>query len=290
MKQYKSITPILALALTCMVTATAAAPPLTFKFKDVKAKGAIETDTFGVNDSNTITGDYIDSSGVLHGMILEGTKLTTIDDPKGTATTGNAINKDGVVVGYYTNRSNVLTGFEYSKGKFHEIAPHGSLATEALGINDKGDVVGLFIDSAGQHGFLRHAKTKKYTTLDVPGSYNTTAAWGINNSGWITLYAYNPENEYTVYSFLKVGKHYTQVGQAGWTAHAINNKGDIVGRGSNCCSTFGWLLLRSNGNYYTFIDPNSCANTRGDGLNDNDVIVGRYSPCAGGNVGYEARY
>src|ERR1700674_4354570 len=136
MKNSKRIPGLLVLVLVYASVGIAAAPPLTFKFKDVRAKGAIETDTYGVNDSNAITGDYIDSSGVQHGMILEGTKLTTIDDPNGTGTTGDAINKHGGVVGYYTNSSGVLTGFEYSKGMFTDIAPPGSLATEALGIND----------------------------------------------------------------------------------------------------------------------------------------------------------
>jgi hypothetical protein len=296
MKNSKRILGLFVLVLAYASVGTAAAPPLTFKFKDVNAKGAIETDTYGVNDSNAITGDYIDSSGVQHGMILEGTKLTTIDDPKGTATTGNDINNAGVVVGYYTNRSNVLTGFEYSKRKFHDIAPPGSLATEALGINDKGDVVGLFIDSAGQHGFLRLAKTKKYTKLDVPGGYNTTTAWGINNQGWITLYAYDSTE--TVYSFLKVGKNYKKLagpeGSAGTIARAINKEGDIVGKYfPSFGGQDGWLLLGAKkgngGTYYTFGDPKAQNNTRADGLNDNRVIVGRYTPIAGGDsVGFEA--
>jgi hypothetical protein len=303
MKNSKYILGLFVLVLAYASVGTAAAPPLTFTFKDVKAPGAIEADTYGVNDSNTITGDYIDHGGVLHGMILKGSKLTTIDHPNGSATTGYGINNDDVVVGNYTSRNNVVIGFRYSKGKFHDIAPPGSLATIAYGINDKGDVVGLFIDSTGQHGFLLPAKTKKYTTIDAPKAYNTTAAWGINNQGWITLFA-NDSNG-IVHTFLLTNYGYTILNVPGATEGAIaralnnvvNNKCDIVGRFSDSSGAHGWLLLGVNkkgttGTYYTFDDPKANNNTRGDGLtnrvNGKLLVVGRYTPAGGENVGYEA--
>ena len=51
----------------------AAAPPLTFTFSDVHANTtATETDSYAVNNTGVIAGDYVDSKGVQHGMILAG--------------------------------------------------------------------------------------------------------------------------------------------------------------------------------------------------------------------------
>ena len=66
----------------CVSVGTAAAPTLTFTFKDVHSfKAAQETDSYGINNAGVIVGDYIDSAGVQHGMILNGTKVTKADHP-----------------------------------------------------------------------------------------------------------------------------------------------------------------------------------------------------------------
>lgn len=286
MKNSKYILGLFVLVLVYAMVGTAAAPPLKFTFKDVKAKGATETDTYGVNASNTITGDYLDSSSVMHGMILKGTKLTTIDDKNGSGTAGFGINSAGLVVGWYTNSSGTITGFGYNKGKFSDIAPKGALETEATGVNDKGDVVGLYIDSAGaQHGFLLHAK--KYTKFDAPKAYNTTAGWGIDNKGEITLYAFDSGGLY--HSFLKTGTKFKElIAESGQQTivHTPNNKGDIVGTVFDTTGAHGFLLHK--GAYSIFDDPSANNSTRGDGLSDNLLIVGRYTPSAGGNFGFEA--
>lgn len=91
--------------------------------QDVNVKGATETDTYAINDNGTITGDYIDSSGVLHGLILKERKVTTIDHPNGTLTQGFGINSKVVVVGWYVNSSGVEVGFKWAAGKFTDIVP-----------------------------------------------------------------------------------------------------------------------------------------------------------------------
>jgi len=275
------------LVLAFVAVGIAAAPPLTFKYTDIHAnKSAIETDTYGVNSSNTITGDYLDSNSVQHGMILKGKKLTTIDDSKGTGTAGFGINSSGVVAGWYTNTSGVITGFVYAKGKFADVAPKGALETEATGINDKGDVVGLYIDSNGaQHGFLLHAK--KYSKFDAPKQYNTTAGWGINNQGQITLYAFDSGGLY--HSFLKTGTKYKElIAESGQQTivHTPNNKGDIDGTVFDTTGAHGFLLHK--GVYTLFDDTKASNSTRADGLADNLLIVGRYTPSSGGNFGFEA--
>src|ERR1700676_4659571 len=192
----KSIPGVL-IVLLFVAVGIAAAPPLTFTFSDVHAnKSAMETDAFAVNDAGAIAGDYVDSKGVQHAMILAGKKLTTVDH-KDCVTSGGfsagaiafyGINKTGAAAGWCTStKTGLYQGFAYSGGKFTAVNFPKSKGTQAIGINDKGDVVGLYFDSSRvQHGFVK--KCTKYTSIDVTGGTNTEA-WGINNSGQITVFA-----------------------------------------------------------------------------------------------------
>jgi len=74
------------LAFACIATA-ANAPKLNFKFTTINVKGSQETDAYGINNAGVIVGDYIDSSGVMHGLKLVGGKAYNIDDPNGTGGT-----------------------------------------------------------------------------------------------------------------------------------------------------------------------------------------------------------
>jgi len=47
-------------------------------------------------------------------------------------------------------------------------------------------------------------------------------------------------------------------------------------------------VLFHAGQYYSFDDPNGVGSTRGVGLNDNLVMVGRYGSGAYGGVGFAA--
>jgi len=295
MKNSKYILGLFVLALVCATAATAAAPMVTFTYKDVTAnKTAQETDTYGLNNAGAIAGDYVDSASVQHGMILAGKKLTTVDvkgcttSPGSTATAFYGVNSAGAAVGWCDlTTSGEPTGFMYAKGKLTKINYPKALGTEANGINDKGDVVGTYFDTAGaQHGFLLHAK--KYTSIDVPKD-NTTVAWGINNKGQITVYALNTAGTYD--AFILTGKKYKKVSDPnsaspGTVIHAINTAGDVDGTYYDSAgATHGFLL--KGGKYSTLDDPEG-ADTRADGLNDKDVIVGRWGGGVFGGTGFEA--
>jgi len=119
-------------------------------------------------------------------------------------------------------------------------------------------------------------------------SETSAAAWGINNAGQITVYAINSNGGFD--AFLYNGKTFKNVndpnaGTIGTVVHTPNNKGDIDGTYYDSAgSTHGWLLHA--GTYYDFNDTPTL--TRADGLNDKLEIVGRYTPSAGGNVGFKA--
>ena len=79
------------LLVLCVSVAIAATPALTFLFRDVIAlPSAQETDTYAVNNTRAIAGDYVDSAGVQHAMILGGTNAFTRADRADCVTTPSA--------------------------------------------------------------------------------------------------------------------------------------------------------------------------------------------------------
>ncbi|HEX3652130.1 MAG TPA: hypothetical protein VHU18_04825 [Rhizomicrobium sp.] len=98
-----------------------------------------------INNNNVVAGGYIDSTGIQHGFVLDGKKLTSFDAPGAVGvTTAEGINDNGQVAGLYTDSGGNRHAFEYtvSTGKFKSIDPgDGSFAQEAWGINNKGLIV-----------------------------------------------------------------------------------------------------------------------------------------------------
>jgi hypothetical protein len=274
----------------------AAAPPLTFTFSDVHAsKTAMETDTFAVNNSGMIAGDYVDSKSVQHGMILAGKKLTTVDHPNCTTSGGYpaaiafyGINSAGAAAGFCAStKTGLYTGFVYSAGKFIAINFPKSTGTQAIGINDAGDVVGDYLDSAGvQHGFVK--KGNKYTSIDVKGE-TTPYAWAINNSGQMVVFAINSAGGYD--SFVYNGKTFKKIADpnastTGTIARSLNNKGDVVGAYFNSAGDEIGFLYHGK-KYYDVIDPKASTETKPDGVNDSLEMVGRYVNSAGATLGFK---
>ncbi len=289
---------VLVLALLAM-SAAAAAPALKFTFKDVVVKGAQETDSYAINAKGVIAGDYVDSAGVQHGMILNGTKLTSFDDKNCPSTPGASaiqmygINSAGTAVGWCTLSSTANpVGLVYAKGKLTEYNVPKSLATQLNGINDKGSIVGDYIDSNGvQHGFVLVGK--KITKLDPPNTASLNQAWSINNKGVITVFGANSSSTYLSYTTANNGKTYkafhgTGEGSTGTAIHGINNKGDINATVFDSSGNRHGILLHG-GKQYSFDDPNGVGSTRADGLNDKLAMVGRYGSGTYGGTGFFAQ-
>jgi hypothetical protein len=296
MQSRKTVIGVFLLVL-CVFVGIAAA--LTFTFRDVIAiPTAQETDTYGLNDKNAIAGDYVDASGVQHGMILGGTNVFTradrtdcVSTPGSTSISFYGINSAGVAAGWCTNTSGVEIGFTYARGTFADVHIPGATLTNANGINDSGAVVGTYIDSSGiQHGFLLVGST--LTNLDPPGTTSSNTAWGINNAGVISVFGVNSSGTYLSFTTANGGGTYTPFhapgeGSIGTAIHQINNNGDIVATVFDASSNRHGVLYHA-GQYYTFDDPNGVGSTRADGLNDNLVIVGRYGSGVYGGVGFAA--
>jgi len=270
---------------------------LTLQYSDARVPGATEVDTYGINDAGAIVGDYVDSSGIQHGMILQGTHVTTVDRPACSNVAGAnsiafyGINSSNVAVGWCTdNNTGENDAFEYSNGRFFAIAPPGSVSTQANGISDKGAVAGSYIDGNGAtHGFVLQGS--RYTTIDIPGA-TATAAWGINVYGDVTVYTGVTAAPFT--SYILSGQKRTRIGDPnagsnGTVIHTINNRGDVVGTYYDASGNVHGFLYHQ-GTYYDVNDPNGAQDSRGDGLNDAFGIVGRYSVTLGGaSLGFQAR-
>jgi probable HAF family extracellular repeat protein len=296
MQSRKTVISVFLLVL-CVFVGIAAA--LTFTFRDVMATlTAQETDTYGINNKNAIAGDYVDSAGVQHAMILGGTnafiradRSDCVSTPGSTSIAFYGINLAGVAAGWCTNTSGVQIGFTYARGTFTDIHIPGAIATNAIGINDAGSVVGTYVDSSGtQHGFLLVGST--LTTLNPPGATSLATAWGINNAGVITVYGANSSGDYLSFTTANGGITYTPFhapgeGSIGTAIHEINNNGDIIATYFDSSSNRHGVLYHA-GTYYSFDDPNGVGSTRGVGLNDNLVLVGRYGSGAYGGVGFAA--
>ncbi|MGA7383011.1 MAG: hypothetical protein WBX03_19315, partial [Terriglobales bacterium] len=124
---YSGMGRLLGLVLLLSVATMAAGPTITFKFKTESVPGALETDIFGVNNSEVGVGSYVDGSGVRHGFMAGGGTVTTLDDPNGTNTYCFGINNLGTIVGYYTTSSFGAQAFLYQNGTFTDIGPAGAV-------------------------------------------------------------------------------------------------------------------------------------------------------------------
>jgi uncharacterized membrane protein len=296
MKDCKSMLWVLGLILGCTIGASAAdAPPLTFKFTKASVPGATMTEPGGINNAGVSVGLYVDSAGIQHGYILNGKKLTTLDDPsaKTGTTAGSNLNPDGaisVVGSYVSSTTGNSVGFRYKGGKYTDIpGPSGAVATFGSAINDTGAIVGYYVDSAGVfHGFL--LKGKKYTTLDVPGA-TATFATGINKSGKIVLYWFDSGGH--AESSLYNGKTYKTINVPGAAnSYALDNDaaGDVCYEWQDSANVIHGALLHSR-KYYKFDYPKSTA-TYGGGINDKSNIIGGYQTSTGGSnwFGFKVTY
>jgi probable HAF family extracellular repeat protein len=288
MKSIKSTRFLLSMVLALVITAGASdAPPLTFKFTTKNVPGAAETWIHGINNAGVFVGPYTDKANVCHSFILDGKKLTKLNDPNGKCTQANNLNPNGpiTVVGSYEPTPGVPRGFLYKNGKFTDVRPAGATFSIANGINDKGDIVGVYIDANNVvHGFLFSGG--RYKKIDVPGSV-FTVAMDINNAGHMVMYWTSPEgvNNTSIYD----GKTYKTINVPGAVisyAAGLNNEDDV---------SYFWLdgagqthsALRHEGTIFKFDYPKAVGSFAW-GINDKSEIVGCYqltnNGSASGNV------
>ena len=128
-----------------------------------KLEGVTSTNPRQINNHGVVAGGYIDSSGIQHGFVLDGKKLTSFDAPGSVGvTTAEGINDAGQVSVLYTDASGNrhASVYDYPTGNYTAIDPgDGSTAQEAWGINNQGLVV--FDTDSGAAPFIYCPLKKK---------------------------------------------------------------------------------------------------------------------------------
>ncbi len=158
---------------------------------------------FGINDSGSIVGQYVDSvSGNTPGFVDANDRFTVVSPvPDAMVTNVQGINNHGLAIGFYSTDGTHQHGFLYDTlGQFTLLLPDPSTArttsgglvlTQFLGINDNNEAVGYYQTTNGsQFGFLFDLKTQTYTFLDEPeaapvNGVQITQITGIDGAGEI---------------------------------------------------------------------------------------------------------
>jgi len=154
--------------------------------------GASDTIAFGVNQSDTVVGewDLLDSGGnliVAHGFTWVNGSFSQVDFPGSGDSSVNGIDDAGDLVGEWDTgpTATVGHGFIFSKGKFtsFDVPVPGSTLSQGNDINSPSLYIGIYLDGGGnEHGFLQSGAT--FTNIDFPAT-TLTSTWGINNSSQI---------------------------------------------------------------------------------------------------------
>jgi hypothetical protein len=175
-------------------------------FKRYAVPGSYNTQFFHRNDSGATVGFYqTASTGRMHGLLLTGSTLTTIDYPGANDTVLAGINKWGSIVGYYTASSGHFKGFKrFSNGTFQAITIPNISDLRPMDINDSGVISG----ATGQggpihvHGFWLSGST--WQIVDDPDyPAGSTELMGMNNRHEFVGDAYDSNG--TAHPILRVG-------------------------------------------------------------------------------------
>jgi hypothetical protein len=205
--------------------------------------------TYGgaINNSNTVTGSYIDEKGVCHGFIRSSSGTMTTFEASGSGdgffqgTIGNGINSAGTVVGYAANDSDAYEGYVRSaSGQIEPIQVKGAgtgegQGTHVLNINDAGTLMGYY-GSASAGGAFVLTSAGHLTRFNCTGAFGTNAE-SVNSSGTVAgLYF---DHQFVSHGFtLEAGSTKCNVLNApdagaamgtGTFPQLINDSGEVVG-------------------------------------------------------------
>jgi probable HAF family extracellular repeat protein len=278
---------LLLASLSITVLLTLSALPAHAQLRAVNVPNAFETDCNDINSNNIIVGFFIDNSGVTHGYVLT-TKYTIVDVPGAAATLLYGINNRSKAVGWYTDSADITHGLMIDAAQNVTTLDYpGATLTNAWSINDAGEIVGAYTDSGGvYHGFTYVNGT--YTSYDAPGGSVLTELTGINNKG--VMVGIFDDSGGVEHGFSLVNGTFTQLddpasGGIVTATDRVNDNGEYVGLwGTNTSGPFSGYHAK-NGVYSTIMFKGSFE-TRTRGINNNGVVVGRYTDQNGVIHGY----
>jgi len=215
-------------------------------FVAVSLPGSESTTLFGINDKDTIAGQYTDASGNVHGFISDfaGDKITNIDDP------------DGDTQARALNDKNAVTGFD--AGAF---APWEFSAKKVLTAITKD---GVDLDQVAQEITTAGVFVGDYTNT----STNLLVGYMGKNAAWTSDIK------------LKI-KNIGYAGRAMDTAGDMAGWYDDPTTGLQR----GWLMLMGS-KKPVLLDYPSAQYTVVEGMNDNGLVTGQYEDTSGNIHGW----
>jgi len=294
-----------------LVVASSSAPYGNFTTIDAPGAGTGPgqgTYAFSINDADTITGHYLDASGVEHGFVgASSGPVTTFDAPGASTASGQgtgplSINEPGAIAGYYDDPSNVRHGFVRSaSGTITTFDAPGAQGTTVYSINDAGATAGPSLDASNVfHGFVRSA-SGTITTFDAPGAGTGldqgTVSGGINDAGGIGGYYVDGNN--ASHGFVRAANGTITTFDApgagagayqGTTGYNINSAGAIVGPYLDASNVYHGFIRAASGAVTTFDAPGAGTGkfqgTYATGINGTGAIAGQYADANNVNHGF----
>ncbi len=252
------------------------------------------TMVWGINDSGTVIGSWLDASNNGHGFTMSGGVYTELNEASGVPG-GESINNSGEIAGVRGGADKRNHGFIYNGSTtttFDEPnAPSIGEGTNFRAINNLGQVVGHYYPATGDlslpsspatgpiiQGFLYNAGI--FTTIAYPGASITFPTDIDDNGNIIGSY------------YLGAGLYHFRLSSGVYTTIAndpigMNNAGQLVGdsvipsgcgsaAGAPTCSYYAYII---NGATLTTIsNPLATRGTVVMKINNNGKVVGYYYP------------
>jgi hypothetical protein len=136
------------------------------------------TNGASINADGVISGQFVDTEGVWHGLVrFPDGSMQTFDTPGGGTQAGqgtyvtftDGINPRGAIVGAYADAGGIFHGFVYPDGNFATFDPAGSFFTNNSGITPNGTVTSFYEDAnLVLHGYIR-APDGTFSYFDISG-------------------------------------------------------------------------------------------------------------------------
>jgi probable HAF family extracellular repeat protein len=291
-----------ALAVSCLAVCPSLATA-DYSYSRINFPDAVETQAFGINARSDIVGRYVGADGVSHGFLRRKGVFTTIDVPTdipgATATaiatlSARSINARGDIIGTYVDSEyNEFQTYLLSDGKFTQVAFPGAIATVPGSINNAGDITGFFwgptLDRQG--GFIY--KNGEFHRVNAPGGSEFVRS--AQDNGRVLVGTSDPGGfiRWSPGVFEIVEYPGLSVPCSG--LRFINQRGDLLGgfaiinEGEECYPPFreqyGFLLRDGK---FTLIDFPESQVTDAFAINDDGVIVGRFTDAEGRTRGFRA--
>ena len=247
------------------------------KMTDLGTLGQGNSWAYAINNTGQVVGFSNTNQGI-SAFLYSGGTITNLGSLFGSFSSAYAINNVGQVVGITAVAGTPPHAFLYTAGKMVDLGSTGNSDSRALGINTAGQVVGMmnnrpFLLSGGQvsvlgssnggasainasgqvvgwmstptgdtHAFLYSAG--KLTDLGALAHSSYSLAQAINDAGQVVgsngphAFLFSNGKMMDLNSLISPESHWTL-----FNANGINNKGQIVGYGSNPSGTTHAFLL-----------------------------------------------